>query len=206
MKSIEENIDSLSRAILNEARGEADQVLADAKSKADAARQQANEQAERERKQILERAKQDADRIRGQKIAATQLKARTLQLDSREKLLNNVYDSALKELPSIQQWTDYEEIASSLLKEAISQLNAAEVKVRADKRTMSLFTDQRLSEISEEMNVKINRGDALTKGIGVIVESANGHVQYDNTLETRLQRMWNAQRAPVYHLLMGEQI
>jgi vacuolar-type H+-ATPase subunit E/Vma4 len=206
MKSVEENIDSLSRAILSEARGEADQVLADAKAKADAARQQASEQAERERREILERAKQEAEHIRGQKIAATQLKARTLTLDSREKLLNKVYTTALQELLSVQQWTDYEEIARTLLKEAIIQLRVSEVVVRADKRTMDHFSDKFLEQLSRELDVKINRGDLLPRGIGVIVESSNGHVQYDNTLETRLQRMWNAQRAPIYHLLMGEQL
>ncbi len=206
MKSVEENIDSLSRAILGEARGEADQVLADAQAKADAARQQAYEQAERERRQILERAQQEAERIRGQKVASTQLKARNLQLGSREKLLDKVYQTALQELPTVQQWTDYPEIAQTLLREALSQLRANDVKIKADPKTMSLFSDGLLDELSREMNKQIHRGEPLTRGIGVIVESANGHMQYDNTLETRLERMWNSSRSPIHHLLMGEQL
>jgi vacuolar-type H+-ATPase subunit E/Vma4 len=206
MKSLEENIDALSRAVLSEARGEADQVLADAQAKADAARQQAREQAERERKEILDRARQDAERIRGQKIAATQLKARTMQLSSREKLLNKVYEKAVQELPTLQQWTDYEDIAKTLLREALSQLRADEVLVRGDPKTMSYFSDRFLDELAKEMNKKITRGEPLTRGIGVVVETTNGHMQYDNTLETRLQRMWNTTRAPIHHLLMGEKL
>jgi len=204
MRSVEENIDSLSRAIMTEARGEAEQVLAEAKSKADATLKHAQERANAERKEILERAKQEAERIRSQKIASTQLKARTLQLESREKLLNKVYTTAFQELPSIQQWTDYEEIARNLLREAINQLRSDDVQIRADDRTMAHFSDRFLDELSRELNVQIKRGDPLTKATGVIVETSNGRVQIDNTLETRLQRMWNEMRSPVYHRLMGE--
>ncbi len=204
MKSTDENIDSLSRAIMTEARSEADHVVADAKAKADATRQQAQEQAEAARKEILDRAAQEAARIRSQKIAATQLKARTLQLDSREKLLNKVYKAALQELPSVQQWTDYEEIARNLLREAIQQLKARDVTIRADRQTMAHFSERFLQDLSNELKVQITLGEPLTKGTGVIVDASNGRLQFDNTLETRLERMWNAMRSQVNHLLMGE--
>ncbi len=204
MKSIDENIDSLSRAIMTEARSEADHVVADAKAKADATRQQAQQQAEEARKEILDRATQEAARIRSQKIAATQLKARTAQLDSREKLLDKVYKTALQELPSVQQWTDYEEIARSLLREAIQQLKVNEVQVRADRQTMPHFSEQFLQDLSNELKVQITVGEPLSQGTGVIVDASNGRLQFDNTLETRLQRMWNAMRSQVNHLLMGE--
>ncbi len=204
MKSTDENIDSLSRAIMTEARSEADKVVTDAKAKADAIRQQAQQQAEAARKDILDRATQEAARIRSQKIAATQLKARTLTLDSREKLLDKVHNAALQELPSVQQWTDYEEIARSLLREAIQQLRVNEVQIRADRQTMAHFSERFLQELSNELKVQITSGEPLDKGTGVVVDAANGHLQFDNTLETRLERMWNAMRSQANHLLMGE--
>jgi V/A-type H+/Na+-transporting ATPase subunit E len=204
MKSVDENIDSLSRAILHEARGSADQVLEDARASAETIRKQAQERAETERKEILDRAKQEAERIHGQKIAAAQLKARTLQLGAREKMLDKVYKTAMEELPSVQRWTDYEEIARNLLREALSQMRVSEVRIRADSQTMSHYPDSFLVELSREMNIQITRGEPLAKGTGVVVEAVNGRMQYDNTLETRLLRMWNAMRSPVNHILMGE--
>jgi V/A-type H+-transporting ATPase subunit E len=206
MKSIEDNIESLSRAIMNEARGSADQVLEEAQAKADSIRKQAQERAEEERSEILDRATQEAQRIRGQKLAAAQLKARTMQLESREKILDKVYKTASQELASIQQWTDYEEIARNLLQDVLSQMRVSEVRIRADQRTMAHFPESYLEQLSREMNLRITRGEPLSRGIGVIVEATNGRMQYDNTLETRLQRMWNSMRSPVYHILMGETI
>ena len=82
-----QEIEMLARAILTEARDEADQIKADAKEKADAIRRRAQEQAEAERKAILDRARQEAERLRGQAVATAQLKARSSQLTHREQLL-----------------------------------------------------------------------------------------------------------------------
>ena len=71
-------------------------LQAEAKEKADAIRQHAQEQAESERKEILDRAKQEAERIRSQVIATAQMKARTLQLEHREKLLDKVFQRPQK--------------------------------------------------------------------------------------------------------------
>ncbi len=155
-------------------------------------------------KEILDRAMQDTERIRSQKIASTQLKARTMQLESREKVLNNVYDAALKELPTIQQWSDYGDIAQTLLREAVTQLRTSDVTVHADPKTQAHFSEPFLNDLSKELNVRIKLGKPLAKGLGVILESENGHLQFDNTLETRLKRMWNNTRAAAYHRLMGE--
>lgn len=205
-QAVDDNMEALSKAILSEARAEADQLLADARSKADGIRQRAQEQVAEIRQEVLARARQEADRLRSQKLATAQLKARTIQLDHREKLLNQVFEKAKSELPSVQQWTDYEGIAHNLLREALEQLRASEVVVRADRHTQSLLPQKFLSDISKELGVDIQWGDPLDEGLGVVVEASNGHLQYDNTLQTRLSRMQNSLRAPVYRLLMGEPV
>lgn len=206
MKSVEENIESLARAILSEAQTEAQQIKADAEAKAEAIRQRAQKQAEVERTEILERAAQEADRLRSQVIATTQLKARTQQLERREKLLEQVFTSAQAQLPNIEQWSDYDSIAQHLLREALQQLKASDVIVQADETTQKLLSTGLAEKISKEMNITIKLGSPLKNGLGVVVGSSNGRLQYDNTLEVRLSRLQNVLRSPVYHLLMGESL
>jgi vacuolar-type H+-ATPase subunit E/Vma4 len=206
VRSIEKSIQALSRAVLSEARAEAEQIVADARAKAEVIQQHAQEQAAAERAEILDRASAEADRIRSQAIATTQLRARTLQLKHREKLLEGVFQAARQQLPAVQQWTDYDEIAHHLLREALVHLGADTAQVRADEGTQALLTDQVLADIAEELGVQVGLGVALKDGRGVIVETADGHRQYDNTLEARLSRSQNALRSPVHHLLMGESL
>ncbi len=202
--TVDENIEALSRTIISEARAEADQIQAEARSKADATRQQAQQHAEADRKAVLDRANQEAERLRGQAVATAELKARTLQLERREILLDKVLNTVRQQLPEVQQQPDYEQIVCNLLREAITQLNATKATVRADQKTLKILSDTVLGEISQELKAEITLGDPLETGTGVIVDTADGHLHYDNTLETRLNRLYSGLRSTVYRILMGD--
>ncbi len=204
MTTVEENIDALSSAILHEAREEAEKIRAEAETKADAIRKRAQEQADAERKEILDRATVEAERIRNQSVATTQLKARTMQLEHREKLLNQVFSAAAQQLPSMQQQPDYQQVARNLLKEALGQLKAKKALVRADAATQKLLGESVLADISNETKTELAPGKPLDAGTGVMVETEDGHLKYDNTLETRLSRLQSGLRSSVYRILMGE--
>jgi vacuolar-type H+-ATPase subunit E/Vma4 len=206
MRSTDESIEALSRAVLSEARNHADKVLAEAREKADAIRERAHQRAETERQEILAHAAQEAQRVRGQAVAAAQLEARTLQLEQREKLLKSVFEAARQQLADIQNWKDYDHIATNLLREALTHLGASSARIRADETTGKLLTESVLRDLSEELKMKIQTGKQLDQGVGVIVETPDGHLQFDNTLETRLSRMHNSLRPKVYQLLTGESL
>lgn len=203
MKTEAEDIELLARAIMAEARDEAEQLHIEAKEKADAIRKRAQAEAESERKAILARAKEDADRLRSQSSATTQLKARSMQLDEREKILNGVFDEVRKQLDGVKKRPDYGEIATMLAREALSQLQATEAEVRVDETTQKAF---KLDDLSKELNGKFNFGEKLEEGTGVVVSAASGKLHYDNTLETRLSRLQGSLRSSVYKLLMGEKV
>jgi vacuolar-type H+-ATPase subunit E/Vma4 len=205
MKTEVEDIEMLERAILGEARDEADQIKAEAKEKADAIRKRAQEQAERERKSILDLARQDAERLRGQAVATAQLKARSTQLANREQLLDRVFKAVKEKLPDVQKRSDYDQIATMLLREALVQLRVKKAEIRADKTTQDLLEKKALGEISKELDGQFTPGDVVEEGIGIIVDAADGKLHYDNTLETRLSRLQSTLRASVNKILMGEQ-
>jgi|SRR5688572_20523908 len=205
MNTEAQDIEMLSRAILTEVRDEAEQIKAEAKEKAEAIRKRAQEQAERERKAILDRAREDAERLRGQGVATAQLKARSLQLTNREQLLDRVFKTAREKLPEIQKRSDYDEIAALLLREALVQLRVNKANIRADKTTQGILEKKALREISKELNGQFTSADPLEEGIGVVVDAADGRLNYDNTLETRLNRLEGTLRSAVYKMLIGEQ-
>lgn len=198
------DIEMLERAILTEARDEAEQIKAEAKEKADVIRKRAQEQAESERKAILDRARQDADRLRGQAVATAQLKARSVQLSSREQLLDGVFKAVKEKLPEIQKRSDYDAISAMLLREALTELRVNKAQIRADEATQKSLKKGALDEISKELNGEFTPGDVLEEGRGVVIDAANGKIHYDNTLETRLNRLQNTLRSAVYQMLTGE--
>jgi vacuolar-type H+-ATPase subunit E/Vma4 len=203
MKSEEEDIELLARAIMVEAREEAEQLHAEAKEKAEAIRKRAQDQAESERKAILARAKEDADRLRSQSSATSQLKARSTQLEQREKILNDVFEEVQKQLGAVTKRADYGAIAAMLAREALAQLKVTEAEILADETTQKAL---KLDDLTKEFNGKFTFGKKLEEGTGIVVNAAGGKLHFDNTLETRLSRLQGSLRSSVYKTLMGEKV
>jgi vacuolar-type H+-ATPase subunit E/Vma4 len=204
MKSEAQDIEMLERAILTEARENADQIKAEAKEKVEAIRKRGQERAEAESKAILERAQQDAERLRSQAVATAQLQARSLELARREQLLDRVFKAAKEKLPELQKQPDYNQIAAMLLREALSQLNVKKAEIRADEITQKSLKMGALDEISRELSGEFAITGTLEEGTGVVVDAAEGKLHYDNTLETRLRRLQGDLRSSVYRVLTGE--
>jgi len=204
-RATDENIEPLSRAILKEAEVDAQQMREEAQTKADAIRRRAQEEAEKVRREILDRAQQEAERLRSQSLSGAQLKARTMQLEQREKLLDRVFQAAREKLADVQKRPDYDQLAVMLLREALTQLRVTKAEIHADQATRALLEKKAIKDLSSELNGQFTVADNLEEGRGVVVDAGEGRLHYDNTLETRLQRLQSTLRSSVYKMLMGEQ-
>jgi vacuolar-type H+-ATPase subunit E/Vma4 len=127
-----------------------------------------------------------------------------MQLEHREKLLDRVFESAKEKLADVQKRPDYDQLAAMLLREALVQLRVNKAEIRADQATRQSLEKKALKDISSELKGEFTVADNLEEGRGVVVEAGDGRLHYDNTLETRLQRLQSTLRASVYKLLMGE--
>ena len=201
-----ENIQGLSHAVMTEARSEAEHRIVEARQKAEEIRSKAQEQAAAERAKILENANKEAARMKSQMVASAHLKARTVQLEQREQVLNHVFEQAMRQLPEIQKNGEYKAIAAALLKESLERLGSDSAVIQADERTRSVLSPETLASISKESGVQLSLAEPLTQGTGLVVETPDGHRRYDNTLETRMGRLQDSLRNPVYRLLMGETV
>jgi vacuolar-type H+-ATPase subunit E/Vma4 len=118
--------------------------------------------------------------------------------------LNRVFEQAMQHLPDVQQNGDFTSITLALLKEALGHLGSESAIIQADPRTSDLVANEMLEPVSKELKVQLQMGEPLKEGTGIIVQTPDGHRRYDNTLETRLRRLQEQLRSPVYQALMGE--
>jgi len=199
-----QDIEMLARAILTEAREESEQLAVEAKEKVEAIHKRAQAEAESERKVILDRANQDAERLRSQSMASAQLKSRSSQLEQREKLLDSVFEEVKKQLGAVTKRSDYDAIAALLVREALTQLRVNKAEIRADEATQKALKKGVLDELAKELKGEFTLAGALEDGNGVVVDASGGKIHYDNTLETRLNRLQSTLRSAVYKVLTGE--
>jgi V/A-type H+-transporting ATPase subunit E len=201
----QDNIESLERAIIQEAQGEAQQIVESAQTQAQIIYQEAESQVKAEGNVILERARKKADTLRSQTEASARIDAQKLKLQRREQLLAQVFDRAGEQLASATQWPDYDQVARQLVRDAVAHLGSDNVLVRTDPQTKKALTPDVLADLATETGVYIRPGEPLTEGTGIILETPDGHCRYDNRLETRLARIHSSLRSSIYHILIGEE-
>jgi vacuolar-type H+-ATPase subunit E/Vma4 len=119
-------------------------------------------------------------------------------------VLDRVFKTVKEKLSDVLKRPDYDQIAAMLLRVALVQLRVNKAEIRADKVTQNFLEKKTLGEISKELNGQFTVSGELEEGIGVIVDAADGKLHYDNTLETRLNRLQSTLRALVHKVLIGE--
>ncbi|NLF01626.1 MAG: hypothetical protein GX601_11685 [Anaerolineales bacterium] len=197
------NIEALERVILEEANEDARRILNEAQARAEQVQRQAQTEASAEQETILRRARQEAETVRSHAVAIAQRDAQGLRLRRREQLLERAFVVARQHIPAIVDRPDYARVVRELVREGLQNLGADEVVIRADERTQQALTDEMLAEMSRGLGVRLRIGEPLSRGTGVLMETADGHRRFDNTFEARLARMQEALRTRVYQILMG---
>ncbi len=195
----------LEQAIMQEAKADVDHILNDAQTQTLRMKQQAQAEADAKREAILQNAREKVAAQQQQSDARARQEAQMLKLRRREQLLERVFTAAQERLASIPERPDHAQIGHRLVQEAVKRLAVDEIIVRTDGGTWENLDEETLKKLGEELGVHLIPGARLSHGTGVILETPNGHRYYDNTLETRLERIKDTLRAPVYRILMGQE-
>jgi vacuolar-type H+-ATPase subunit E/Vma4 len=204
MSPQQDDIRVLERAILQEASGEAQRTLTDARARVSSLRQETQAQLESERAAIVARANDEAASLLDQTVAEVRVDAQSLRLRRREKLLDQVFSDAQARLADAATWSDYGDLALFLVRDAAEHIESDAMIVMADAATARYLGEEVLSSLGQDIGIRLVMGDRLTEGTGVILVTHDGHRRFDNTLERRLDRMHDRLRAPIFHILMGE--
>ena len=194
-------LERLRRAVLEQARQDAQQLLEQADAAASACLQRATVQAEQEAQQQLAAHKQQIALEMEHTAAQTQLEVQLFRLKQREALLQQVLEAAAAQLAEIATWPNYAEIVIRLAHEAVARVPAPNIVLIADPQAQRALDPKTLVA---EFAPGVTLGPALATGLGVIARTSDGHRRYENTLTARLERLYPQLRAEIYALLAGD--
>lgn len=206
LKSLDERLGILTKAILEDAQSDAAKVQEEAQQKADEILRDAKRQAETIRKGILSRVVHDVEILEEEKRSEEKMKAQMLWLSRRQVLLDKVFQEVQKRIPGLVSSPDYAIHLEGLIVEALTNIQSDTVILHFDPQSQQCINDEFIGRIAEKTHLQITIGDPLDTGTGVTAETTDGRRRIDNTLENRLQRQRQQLRANVYHVMMGENV
>ncbi len=158
---------------------------------------------EAERTRIIESSKKQAENLKRQIVGSSRLAARNQELVMIENAVNNAFEEARKKLESSGGKDSYKALMAGIIEESVGSVGSDEVVIECNKNDAELVR-KIAGDVSKKSKVKVKVSDQSINVIGgVRVRSADGSMSYDNTIDSRIERLKPLIRKNISQMLRG---
>lgn len=202
-------VNGLCRRIAEDAARQAEDILKKAEEQVSARLSRARDEAGRTARDILRRAEDDAALESKRARSRAKLDARRTELAAREALISEVMARIREELRGLAARPGYRELLVRLAVEGALSLGEGSAEMVVAARDRALVDEAFLRAVREALSsegmpgASLKLADEELKGTGVVVRSATGRVEIDNTLEGRMERAGRELRVLIWKTLFG---
>lgn len=160
---------------------------------------------EAEYNRILEGARKQADNLKRQIVGSSRLSARNRQLVLIESAVNDTFEKAKTILASSNKENSYRLLMRKILKDSVMMIDSDQVIVECNKNDIELVKEAISDSFNNNNKIKIKISDHPLNAIGGIrLTSADGSMTFDNTLDSRIERLKPLIRKNIAQMLRGE--
>lgn len=160
---------------------------------------------ESEYNRILEGARKQGDNLKRQIVGSSRLSARNRQLVLIERAVNDTFEKAKTILASSNKENSYRLLMRKILKDSVTMIDSDQVIVECNKNDIELVEKAISDSFKDNNKIKIKMSDHPLNAIGGIrLTSADGSMTFDNTLDSRIERLKPLIRKSIAQMLRGE--
>jgi V/A-type H+/Na+-transporting ATPase subunit E len=160
---------------------------------------------EAEYNRILEGARKQGDNLKRQIVGSSRLSARNRQLVLIESAVNDTFEKAKTILASSNKENSYRLLMRKILKDSVMMIDSDQVIVECNKNDIELVEKAISDSFNDNNKIKIKISDHSLNAIGGIrLTSADGSMTFDNTLDSRIERLKPLIRKNIAQMLRGE--
>lgn len=139
---------------------------------------------EQEYDKILSEGKKEAEKLEKQIIGNADLEARNKQLLLVEESIEKVFDTAVKKIKDADRNKDYTKLISSLLEESINAIGTSDIIIQTNSKDKPAVE----SLLSKFPGATLST-DLIECLGGIKVQSKDGTMTFDNTIDARIERL-----------------
>lgn len=159
---------------------------------------------EAERTRIVESAKKQAENLKRQIVGSSRLAARNQELLLIENNVNEAFERAKAWLASSSKDEAYRSLLAKIIEESIPSVSSDDVTIECNKNDQDAVK-KIVADLSKKSKYRIKVSDQPITAIGgVRVKSGDGTMSFDNTLDSRIERLKPLIRKNIARMLRGE--
>jgi V/A-type H+-transporting ATPase subunit E len=159
---------------------------------------------ESERTRIVESAKKQAENLKRQIVGSSRLTARNQELLLIENNVNEAFERAKAWLASSSKDEAYRSLLAKIIEESIPSVGSDDVTIECNKNDQDAVK-KIVADLAKKSKYRIKVSDHAISAIGgVRVKSGDGTMSFDNTLDSRIERLKPLIRKNIARMLRGE--
>jgi vacuolar-type H+-ATPase subunit E/Vma4 len=192
----QDNAEAICAKINQDADSEVRQSFERAKAQAQQIIDGAKKESEALKAALLRNLEKEIERSKERVLSTLNLEKKRLILDGKQKFVDEVIMDVKQKAGRFRSDPGYSEFLAGAIVEGMQVLDVAQGVVYYAAADEHIFNDGFMKKITDACRRAMNRECSLTlnksdfKDIGVIVNSQDGRMMYDNRFDARLGRMY----------------
>ena len=159
---------------------------------------------EAERTKIIESAKKQAENLKRQIVGSSRLSARNKELVTIETDVNQAFEKAKTKLANSGSDGAYRTLMAKIVEDSLPSVGSDEVVIECTKNDAELVK-KIVADLSKKSKIKVRVSDQPINALGGIrVRSADGTMSFDNTIDSRVERLKPLIRKNIVRMMRGE--
>jgi len=160
---------------------------------------------EAERTRIVEGARKQAENLKRQIIGSARLASRNQELVTIENAVNKAFEEAKKKLQASSSTDSYQDLLKQMVEESISAVGGSNTVIIESNKNDAEIVRKAVSELRD--TGKVQQAEVSDQHIdvlgGIRIKSSGGTMTYDNTLDSRIERLKPLIRKNIAQMLRG---
>ena len=204
--SIKDGLSAITSEVLEDVQKEAEAIIIAAENEAKETLKAAKEQADQKYQTIINQAKTKAENERRKITSVTEVEMRNRLLQTKEDLVNTAFEKALIKLEDFVTTEKYHEYLLKLIEEVAERIGQKNLVVQVNAKDKAWLTQDILNPLSKKLHCELKLSDQTEDCVGGCkIQTVDGKITYDSTIDNRLQELKPALRVEVAKILFGKE-
>jgi V/A-type H+-transporting ATPase subunit E len=203
---IKDGLSAISAEVLEDVRKEAETLILKAESEAKETLRAAKEEADKTYKATMKDAAAKVETEKRKMQSLTEVELRNSLLRTKETLVDAAFAKANVRLAEFVKTDVYHDNLVRLIQEATEKIRSKKLLIRVNAADKTWLRESNLSDLSKKMHVELKLAEKAESCVGGCkIETADGKIIYDNTIENRLSKLKPALRAEAAEILFAKE-
>ena len=205
--SVKDGISAIAKDVVGDVQKEAEAMILAAEKEAKATLKAAKEQADQNYKAIITQAKAKTEAEKRKIASVTEVEMRNRLLQTKEDLVDAAFEKALVEVKAFVETEEYHDYLLKNMQNAAERIGQKDLVIQVNAKDKEWLTPDVLKRLSKKLHCELRLSEKTSDFLGgCIIQTEDGKIIYDVTLDNRLQELKPVLRVELAKTLFGEAV